>query len=89
MVNQTQQAADLGFMVYAWIRKGAGGKSPLVFLERDPQAPRGGYSSQSYIRALDEVIKPIYRRTCQRPLYQQDNARIHTSRVVKACNICE
>src|SRR5512140_1134993 len=30
-VNHRQQAADLSFMVYAWIRKGPGGKSPLIF----------------------------------------------------------
>ncbi|KAK4206990.1 DDE superfamily endonuclease-domain-containing protein [Rhypophila decipiens] len=84
LVNRTQQAASLSFIVYAWIRKGPGGKSPLVFMERDPQAPRGCYSSQSYIMALDQVLRSQYRRhRGQRFLYQQDNARIHTSRATK------
>ena len=39
-VNQTQQASNLSFMVYATIRKGPGGKIPLVFMTMDPLAPR-------------------------------------------------
>jgi hypothetical protein len=71
-------------MVYAWIRKGPGGKSPLIFMEKDPQAPQGGYSSQSYITALDQALRSQYRRhRGKRYLYQQDNAKIHLSRATK------
>jgi hypothetical protein len=40
--------------------------SPLVIMDPNPDAPKGGFSSQSYIAALR--------------LFIQDNARIHTSR---------
>lgn len=32
--------------------------SPLVIMERDPDAPRGGYSSQSYIQTLCKGLPP-------------------------------
>ena len=50
-------------------------------MERDPDAPRSGYSSQSYIETLQEGLLPHYRRS---QLFMQDNARIHTSRATRA-----
>jgi transposase len=63
-----------------WLdRRGRPKRSPLVIMERDPNAPRGGYSSQSYIKTLEEGLLPTYQ---QSELFMQDNARIHTSRAV-------
>lgn len=46
-------------------------------MERDPDAPRGGYTSQSYIKALRQGLLPSHR------IFMQDNASIHTSRAVR------
>jgi transposase len=51
-------------------------RSKLVIMERDPDAKRGGYSSNSYIKALREGLLPRWR---QGQLFMQDNASIHTS----------
>jgi len=56
-------------------------RSKLVIIERDPDAPRCGYSNQSYIKTLEEGLLPYYRRS---QLFMQDNARIHTSRATRA-----
>lgn len=50
------------------------GKSDLVIMERDQDAPRKGYTAKSYQKALAKGLLPIYNGTRQ---FQQDNARIH------------
>lgn len=52
------------------------GRTPLVPMIRDENAPRRGYSSWSYQKALEEGLLPLYDGTRR---FQQDNARIHTS----------
>lgn len=53
------------------------GKSDLVIMERDPDAPRKGYTAKSYQKALEKRLLPIYDGTWQ---FQQDNARIYNFR---------
>lgn len=74
LVNLTTHGRDISLMVYAtiWI----GGRSDLVVMERDPDAPRGGYSTNSYIKALEQGLLPFYEPGF---IYQQDNAPIHRS----------
>jgi transposase len=45
-------------------------------MERDPNAPRGGYSANSYISALEEGLLPSYKPGER---FMQDNASIHTA----------
>jgi transposase len=56
-------------------------RSKLVIMERDSDAPRGGYSAQSYINTLTKGLLPRYRRS---QYFMHDNAGIHTSRKVRA-----
>ncbi|KAK1244999.1 hypothetical protein MKX08_004628, partial [Trichoderma sp. CBMAI-0020] len=63
---------EISLMVWGGIWRG--GRTPLVIMERDPDAPRGGYSSKSYQNALSEGLLSVYDGT---RLFQQDNARIH------------
>ena len=63
-----------------WGAVWVGGRSELVIMDRDPDAPRGGYSAQSYIWALEEGLCPIYRPGA---FFLQDNASIHTARITK------
>jgi len=53
------------------------GKSKLVFMERDQDSPRKGYSAPSYIKALEEGLLPIYNTARH---FQQDNAKIHKAK---------
>jgi transposase len=48
----------------------------LVIMERDLRGGKNGYTSRSYIWALEEGLIPYYNGE----VYQQDNAPIHTSR---------
>jgi transposase len=71
-------------MVWAciWLdKRGHPRRSPLVIMERDPDAPRYGYTSKSYIQALTEGLLPRWRRSQQ---FMQDNARVHTSQRTRA-----
>ena len=61
-------------MVWACVGSAVGG-SDLIIMERDASAPRGEYSTWSYLEALQEGLLPLY--TGQE--FQQDGARIHTS----------
>jgi len=70
--------AEITRMVWGRIWKG--GRLNLVIMRRDPLSKGKGYSSNSYIWALEEGLLPDYHPDC---FFQQDNARIHTSRPVK------
>lgn len=59
-------------MVWAAIYKGR--RSNLIIMERDPAAPRNGYSANSYIKALTDRLLPIYFGDRK---FQQDNALIY------------
>jgi transposase len=77
----TQQPSQ---MVWAaiWIdERGVARRSPLIIMQRDSDAPHGGYSSKSYIDTLRKGLLPNWRRS---QLFMHDNARIHTSRAVRA-----
>ncbi|KNG52888.1 x-pro dipeptidyl-peptidase protein [Stemphylium lycopersici] len=70
-------------MVWAsiWLdERGRARRSPLVIMEHDSDAPRGGYSAQSYIQALTKGLLPHWRRS---QLFMQDNARVHTAAVTR------
>ena len=56
------------------------GKTPIVVMERDLSARRHGYTSWSYIQALEEGLIPVYNGSRQ---FMQDNAAIHTSQASK------
>jgi hypothetical protein len=57
-----------------WAAVWRDGRSELIVIERDPNAPWQGYSAQSYQAALEEGLLPIYNNTRR---FQQDNTRIH------------
>lgn len=65
-------------MVWAsiWI----GGCSYLVIIERDPPSRRNGFTTNSYIAALDQALVPNYEPGT---IFQQDNASIHKSDAAK------
>jgi transposase len=83
MISEVGTSRKPAQMVWAsiWVdERGCARKSDLVIMDRDFNAPKHGYSSQSYLEALRKGLLPYWRRT---QLFMQDNARIHTSRVVR------
>jgi len=58
-----------------WIdARGRVRRGPLVIMERDPDAPRNGYTSWSYRRALQQGLLRNY---TEGDLFLQDNAPVH------------
>jgi transposase len=64
--------ANITIMVWGTVWRG--GRSELIIMERDEDAPRRGYIAKSYQKALREGLLPHYDGTRH---FQQDNARIH------------
>ena len=64
-----------------WVAIWKGGKSELIFMERDEDSLRQGYSFFSYIWALEEGLLPALNSGgAEGRLFQQDGASIHRSR---------
>jgi transposase len=59
---------------------GSMGRSALVPMVRDPDAPRGEHSARSYIATLEQCLLPIYDH---RTVLMHDNASIHTANAVR------
>ena len=49
-------------------------------MERDEESKRNGYSAQSCLRVLEEALLTIYEPPVK---FMQDNALIHTAKIVK------
>ena len=82
MLIEVSTAVKPAQMVWAaiWLdERGCSWRSDLIIMQRDPDAPHGGYSAQSYIQALQQGLLPHWRDS---QLFMHDNARIHTARVV-------
>jgi hypothetical protein len=71
-------------MVWAaiWLNEwGCPRRSKLVIMNRDPDAPKHGYSAKSYMEALTKGLLPHWQ--CSQ-LFMQDGAGIHRSHAVAA-----
>jgi transposase len=83
MIQERERMPSMSQMVWGciWVtRNGRVGRSELVIMERDPNAPSQGYSAMSYLNTLEEGLRRSYRPGY---IFMQDNARIHTAGVVK------
>jgi hypothetical protein len=66
MLQTVSTSRNPAQMVWAsiWLdKRGRARRSPLVILERDSNAPRGGYSAQGYIQALTKGLLPHWHRS--------------------------
>jgi hypothetical protein len=83
MISEVGTSRKPAQIVWAsiWVDEiGCARKSDLVIMDCDFNTPKHGHSSQSYLEALRKDLLPYWRCT---QLFMQDNARIHTSRVVQ------
>ena len=76
MIETYKKGKGVSVMIWAAF-SGKLGRSELYILERDPDSPKGGYSANSYIQLLDEMIP-----TCWEPglIFMQDNAPIYKAK---------
>lgn len=83
MITETSASRGLAQMIWGsiWLDdRGHPRRSPLIIMERDTEAPRHGYSADSYVEALREGRLPNYRPG---QIFMQDNAGIHRARKVR------
>lgn len=79
MITEVPKSRSPSQMVWGaiWLdNRGKPRRSPLVIMERDPNASKGGYTAQSYIKTLEKGLLPHW---SEGQLFQQDNAPIHTA----------
>ena len=57
-IYPVKKGKDILVMIWGaiWI----GGRLDVVFIERDIEAPRGGYSAWSYLKVLKEQLPSFY-----------------------------
>lgn len=91
MIDETTSGRKRALMCWGsvWIdRRRRIRRSPLILMNRDSESRRNGYTSRSYIDALERGLLPNYR---DRDIFMQDNAPIHTSattrRFLRRCRI--
>ena len=79
-VETYKKGKQMSIMVSAafW---GEGERSDLLILERDFESKKHGYSANSYLDILEQLVLPNYTNDL---IFMQDNASIHTARKVKA-----
>ena len=82
LVSTYHKGKDISVMVWGcfWSKNGVIGRSDLYILDRDFEAKKHGYSARSYLEVLDDQL-----HRCWEPglVFMQDNASIHTAKVVK------
>ena len=76
-VAMYEKGKDISIMIWGgiWLAD----RSNIQFLRRDEDAARGGYTARSYVEILEEQIPQIYSLGM---VWQQDNASIHTARLI-------
>ena len=77
-VSLNKTGKDISIMIWGaiWL----GGRLDLVVMRRDENSERGGYSAVSYLELLQDEIPRIWQPGMT---YMQDNASIHTARIIK------
>ena len=74
MIDTFKKGKDISVMIWGaiWV----GHHSDIVIMNRDEDAPRGGYSANSYLEVLQDQLP-----RCWQPgmVFMQDNARIYTA----------
>jgi hypothetical protein len=75
MISPYLKGKQASVMVWACFSGGLGA-SELILMDRDTEAPKQGYSSQSYCKTLEVGLLEYYEEGM---FFMQDNAPIHKS----------
>jgi hypothetical protein len=75
MIQPYNKSKGVSFMISSGF-SGDYGRGALILMERDPDAPRNGFTAWSYTEALDEMLTELWAADS---LLLQDNARVHTA----------
>jgi hypothetical protein len=78
-VTNYNKSKDISVMVWAAIA--TAGLSDLMMMRRDPSAENQDFTTRSYLQVSRDDLIPIILET---DIYQQDGARIHTSKAANA-----
>jgi hypothetical protein len=70
--NKGKGLTQMFWACFSW-----GMRNELIDMERDQDAPKNGYTSKSYVWALQEDLVPVYEPG---DVFQQDDTRIHTAK---------
>ena len=83
MIQEKDTSKGLRQMVWGAIWLGPNsrvGRSPLIIMERDPDAAKKGYSASSYTKTLTHGLLPQYRPG---QIFMQDNIPIYNANYTK------
>ena len=83
MIQEKDTSKGLRQMVWGaiWLTpNGRVGRSPLIIIERDPDAAKNRYSASSYTETLTRGLLSQYRPG---QIFMQDNAPIHNAKYTK------
>jgi hypothetical protein len=64
-----------------WNAFGARRQSELVFMPGDPDSKQEGVTSAVYLEVLEDILPTLWELGLE---FMQDNAKIHTARIIKA-----
>lgn len=76
MIDTYKKGKGVSIMIWACF-SGQVGRSELYILKRDLESKRQGYSTNSYIKLLDEMLPTVYEPGLK---FMQDNAPIHKAK---------
>lgn len=78
-IQTVNKSKDIRIMIWAAFSI-TGGRSECVIMERDEEAAKNGFTARSYLHVLQEHMPTIYEPGL---IFMQDNARIHTAKIIK------
>jgi hypothetical protein len=77
-VREQEPGKGMRQMVWAAIR--CNDATELIKMERDPEAPRNGYTAHSYQNALEDGLRHLYEPGA---VYVQDNSPLHSAKTTR------
>lgn len=79
MVEIYTKGKSVSIMIWVVFSR-QGGRSDLYLTKRDPESKRGGYSTNSHLALLKEMLPTLYEPGL---MFMRDNAPIHRAHKVR------
>jgi DDE superfamily endonuclease len=78
MIQPYKKGQDISVIIWGAIY--GEGRSDIVIMDRDPDSEKSGYTANSYIAVLNDQMPRIWELS---RIFMQDNAKIHTAKIIK------